>query len=126
MAALATPSFGNHIKVIGILYLHDITDPLSQPSPHYEIFRKICGYQYLSSVVLVLTMCEHLNPASCQERRKDLINHWKMKMGEKATVYSHYGSKKSAWDVVTALGVPDASEVSFFCSQKILVRDFFS
>jgi hypothetical protein len=40
-------------------------------------------------------------------------------MGEKAAVYSHYGTKKSAWDVVTALGVPDASEVSSFYPREV-------
>ena len=47
-------------------------------------------------------------------------------MGEKAEVYSHYGTKKSARDVVTALGVLDASVVSFFCPQEVPVGDFSS
>jgi hypothetical protein len=40
-------------------------------------------------------------------------------MGERAAVYSHYGSKKSAWDVVTALAVPDALEVSSFYPREV-------
>jgi hypothetical protein len=38
-------------------------------------------------------------------------------MGEKAAVYSHYGTKKSAWDVVR--GVPDVSEVSSFYPREV-------
>ena len=78
---------------------------LTKPLSHYEIFKKLCGDQYSTSVALLLTMCEKVAPATCQERTKYLTNHWKKSMGERAAVYSHYGTKKSAWDVVKSLGV---------------------
>ena len=53
----------------------------------------------------MLTMCEKVAPETRQARTKDLTNHWKKMMGEGAVVYSHYGTKKSAWDVVASLGV---------------------
>lgn len=98
--------FGKRIKVTGILYLHNITiNRLTEPLPHYEIFRKLCGNQYPASVVLVLTMCEEVNAETCQMRRDYLTKHWKKMMGEKAAVYSHSGTKKSAWEGVATLGV---------------------
>jgi hypothetical protein len=96
-----------HIKVTGILYLHNMTDNrLTEPLLPYEVFRKLCGSDSLAaSVLFVLTMCEKVTPETCQNRREYLTNHWKKMMGEKAAVYSHYGTKQSAWDAVTALGV---------------------
>jgi len=99
-------AFGKNIKVTGILYLHRMTDNrLTEPLPHYEIFRKLCGDQFKGSVVLVLTMCEQVNDATFQDRMKYLTTHWKGVMSGKAAVCSHHGTKKSAWDVVAALGV---------------------
>jgi hypothetical protein len=97
------------MKVSRILYLHDISiNRSTEPLPHYEIyeiFRKLCGTEYSANVALVLTMCEKVAPATCQERTKYYKDHWKKMMGEKAVVYSHNGTKKSAWDVVAGLGV---------------------
>ena len=56
-------------------------------------------------MALVLTMCETIAPETCQKRTKDLTDYWKKLMGEKALVCCHNGTKKSAWDVVRALGV---------------------
>jgi len=99
-------ALGKHFKVTRILYLHDISiNRLTQPLPHYEIFRKLCGKEYSASVALVLTMCENVAPATCQERTKFYKDHWKKMMGDRAVVYSHNGTKKSAWDVVAGLGV---------------------
>ena len=99
-------SLGKRMKVARILYLHDISiNRLTEPLPHYEIFRKLCGKQYSASVALVLTMCENVAPETCQERTRYLTDHWKKMMGEKAVVYSHNGTKKSAWDVVAGLDV---------------------
>ena len=99
-------SLGKRIKVSRILYLKDISiNRLTDPLPHYEIFRKICGKEYSASVALVLTMCENVAPEICQERTKFYKDHWKKLMGVKAAVYTHYGTKKSAWDVVAGLGV---------------------
>ena len=49
-------------------------------------------------------MCENVAPATCHERTKIYKDHWKKMMDESAVVVSHYGTKKSAWDVVAALG----------------------
>ena len=53
----------------------------------------------------MLTMCETIAPEICQERTKYFKKYWKNFMGEKALVCCHNGTKKSAWDVVAALGV---------------------
>ena len=99
-------SLGRRIKVSRILYLHDIsTSRLTDPPPHYEMFRKLCGKEYSSSVALVLTKCETIAPATCEARTGYFTNYWKRIMGERAAVYSHNGTKKSAWDVVAGLGV---------------------
>ena len=78
---------------------------LTEPLPHYEIFRKLCGKEYSASVALVLTMSETVALETCQERTKFYKDYWKKMMGEKAVVCSHDGTKKSAWDVVADLGV---------------------
>jgi len=100
-------SLGEGIKVTRILYLHDISrNRYTELFPHYEIFRKLCGNQYSASVALVLTMCENVvDPKICKERTDFLTGRWKSLMGKKAVVYSHYGTKESAWVVVGGLGV---------------------
>ena len=99
-------SLGKRIKISRILYFHDISiNRLTEPLPHYEIFRKLCGNQYSASVALVLTMCEKVAPAKCQERTKYFTNHWKKMMGDRTRIYCHNGTKESAWDVVAGLGV---------------------
>jgi hypothetical protein len=69
----------------------------------FETFRKFCGNECPARVALVLTMCEKGNSTTYQIRKEYLTNYWKEMVGENAAVYSHYGTKKSAWDVVTAL-----------------------
>jgi len=100
-------SLGKRIKVVRILYLHDISiNRLTEPLPTYEIFKKLCGNQYSASVALVLTMCENVtSEETCQKRMKFYKDHWKILMGEKAIVCSHNGTKESAWEVVASLGV---------------------
>jgi hypothetical protein len=106
-------SFGKKIKVTGILFLHNISqNRLTEPLPHYEIFKKLCGNQYPESVVLVSTMCEKVEPATCKDRREYLTAHWEKMMGKGAAVYSHYGTKESAWKVVSALGFSPPSLAS--------------
>ena len=78
---------------------------LTEPLLAYQIFRKLCGKQHPETSVLVLTMCEKVNRVKLQNRREYLTAHWKETMGEHAVVCSHYGTVKSAWDVVAALGV---------------------
>ena len=53
----------------------------------------------------MLTMCEKVSAEKCQDRTEYLTNHWKKMMGDSAVVYSHNGTKRSAWDVVAGLGV---------------------
>ena len=53
----------------------------------------------------MLTMCENVAPEICQERTKFYKDGWKELTGLRTAVYTHYGTKKSAWDVVTGLGV---------------------
>ena len=62
--------------------------------------------------MLVLTNCGIFFLATLQYNREILTTLWKKKMGEKAEVCFHYGTMKSAWDVVTALvgmeaGIPN-------------------
>ena len=78
---------------------------LTEPLPTYEIFKKLCGKEYSGSVALVLTMCENVAPGTRQERTKFYKDYWKKMLGEKAVVYSHDGTKESAWGVVAGLGV---------------------
>ena len=48
----------------------------------------------------MLTKCEKITSATTrQERTKYLTNYWKGLMGDSAVVYSHDGTKNSAWVV---------------------------
>ena len=80
-------------------------DHLAEPFPHNALFKKLCGKEYSACVALVLTNCKDIDSETCQKRTKDLTDQWKKLLDEKALVYSHDGTKKSAWDVVAGLGV---------------------
>lgn len=96
-----------HIKVAGILYLHNITlKRLTEPPIlHREIFRNICGEEYLPNVLLVLTMCENTDSKSRMVNEEHMMKYWKKTIGEKDRVYCHYGTTESAWEILKVVGV---------------------
>lgn len=54
----------------------------------------------------MLTMCENVPPGILQERTEEFTRDWRSKIGNtKALVFSYKGTKESARDVVTGLGV---------------------
>lgn len=96
-------SFGKNINVTGILYLYNITQNRMTQPPH-ELFQKLCGDGFHARVLLVTTMWEKLkNRDDGVRREKGLKEHWNEMMIKGSAVVRHWGTKKSAWDVVETL-----------------------
>ena len=104
---LVNCSVKNHIKIAGILYLHKITTKRLTESPFFyrETFRNLWGKEYLERMLLVLTMCEIINPEKRMIIEEQMTEVWKRIIGKKGEVRCHYGTRESAWEALKVVGV---------------------
>jgi hypothetical protein len=97
-----------NIKLTGIVYLHRITDPrmTGNALKNLRTFQKLCGKKSMSSVVLVTTMWEHVNPADGDIREADLQNtaeFWGDMIRENSTTMRHLNNHHSAMNIIAYL-----------------------
>src|SRR5438046_1388510 len=59
----------------GIIYLHRITDPRMKNTSmrNLQLFRKLCGEENLSNIVLVTNMWETISMAEGEEKERELV-----------------------------------------------------
>ena len=93
------------MKITGILYLYKINENrMTQPPlPHYQMFRRLCGEEFHTRVLLVTTMWELVNRGDGERRNVNLRRHWREMINKGSEVVCYGGGKQSAWDVVQAL-----------------------
>ena len=74
IAAWLTDSYSNKIRLNGIIYLHRITDIRLQGSAKKNLimFKKLCGAEALSSVILTTTMWDSVSPKDGENREEQL------------------------------------------------------
>jgi hypothetical protein len=108
IASWLTASYSNSIKLAGIIYLHRITDPRMQGSGmrNLHMFKRLCGDQNLSNVVMATGHWEKIAEADGIERERQLKetkNFWGYMVERGSQVHRHYNTKESALKLIHSL-----------------------
>lgn len=108
IASWLTASYSNSIKLHGIIYLHRITDPRMQGSGmrNLHMFKRLCGDQNLSNVVMATCQWERVLEADGIEREKQLKethNFWGYMIERGSQIHRHYNTRESALRLIDNL-----------------------
>lgn len=108
IASWLTASYSNSIKLHGIIYLHRITDPRMQGPGmrNLHMYKRLCGDQNLSNVVMATCQWERVVEADGVEREKQLKethNFWGYMIERGSQKYRHYNSRESALRLIDSL-----------------------
>lgn len=94
------------VRLSGIIYLHRITDTRMTGSmrKNLRMFKKLCGMENLSSVVLATTMWENLKGeatgVSREEQLKSTPDFWKDMIDNGSHVFRHMNNQHSAMNII--------------------------
>ncbi|KDR82088.1 hypothetical protein GALMADRAFT_221975 [Galerina marginata CBS 339.88] len=93
-----TESYGQNIKLSGILYLHRITDNRMAYTPmkNLRMFKELCGHKALQNVILTTTMWEEEDPGVGAERERDLRNNYWKPMIDRGSVTRRFEKQTQA------------------------------
>jgi len=117
-------SYTKDMKLAGVIYLHEIsqTRMLGTTRKNLEMFRKLCGDDALSSVILGTTKWSEVAPKVGDERVKQLQDNFWQDMIEKGSkVFKFLNTRESAWEMVDYLLKEHKDSVDFLQLQKELV-----
>ncbi|KDQ53007.1 hypothetical protein JAAARDRAFT_39720 [Jaapia argillacea MUCL 33604] len=97
-------TYGNKVKLAGILYLHRISDNRMSGSPlkNLRMFGKLCGDTAARRVVLVSSMWDRLQDQELARRREAELkdNFWRGMLDNGASIDRSANSSESAWRIV--------------------------
>jgi flagellar biosynthesis GTPase FlhF len=108
IASWLTASYSNSIKLHGIIYLHRITDPRMQGSGmrNLHMFKRLCGDQNLSNVVMATCQWERVLEEDGIERERQLKetkHFWGYMVERGSQVHRHYNTRESALKLIDSL-----------------------
>lgn len=110
-------SYQNNILLHGIIYLHRITDVRMQGSAKKNLvmFRRLCGQDALTKVVLVTTMWDKVSPAEGEARERELVDtpeFWGWMVSKGSSCHRHDNTEASARSIVGGLAAHKAPPVA--------------
>ncbi|RYP22870.1 hypothetical protein DL765_001466 [Monosporascus sp. GIB2] len=116
LAYYLTSSYGSGYKLSGIIYLHPITHNrlTGTAFKNLRTFRKLCGAQSMSSIVLATTMWSEVTPEVGDAREvelKETAEFWGDMIREGSTVYRHTDDHNSAINIISFLADRDTKTV---------------
>lgn len=108
IASWLTASYSSSIKLHGIIYLHRITDPRMQGSGmrNLHMFKRLCGDQNLSNVVMATCQWERVLEEDGIERERQLKetrNFWGYMVERGSQVHRHFNTRESALKLIDSL-----------------------
>ncbi|KAG1740783.1 P-loop containing nucleoside triphosphate hydrolase protein [Suillus paluster] len=103
IAVWLASSYGNDMKLAGVLYIHDISQPRLSGVSHNNLdtFRKLCGEHAEKNVIIATTKWGEVTQEvgeRCEQQLKSTT--WKKMVENGSQVARFDGSRKSAWDVM--------------------------
>ncbi|KAG2029505.1 P-loop containing nucleoside triphosphate hydrolase protein, partial [Suillus americanus] len=104
IAVWLASSYGQDMKLAGILYLHDITQSrmFGKMRMNFDVFRKLCGEDAEKNVILVTTKWARVTADEGQAREGELRSEfWKEMMAHGSTTARFDQSRP--WDVMGAI-----------------------
>jgi len=118
IASWLTASYSSDIKLRGIIYLHRISDRRMPGSARRNLimFKKLCGVDALSHVILATTMWENVNPKDGIERERELRETedfwgWMLQQGSK--LERHTNDEQSAARLLSLFASPTSNASDF-------------
>lgn len=118
IASWLTASYSSDIKLRGIIYLHRISDRRMPGSARKNLimFKKLCGVDALSHVILATTMWENVNPKDGIERERELRETedfwgWMLQQGSK--LERHTNDEQSAMRLLSLFASPTSNASDF-------------
>ncbi len=108
LAFFLTSSYDSGLRLTGIIYLHPITATrmFGSALKNLRTFRKLCGSESLSSVVMATTMWENESPEVGHQREADLkmtAEWWGGMIGQGSQVMRHSNDHNSAINIISSL-----------------------
>jgi len=106
LASWLTTTYKRNIRLTGIIYLHRITDDKMQGSAKRNLFmfRKLCGDDALSHVILATTMWEGIKKETGKQREKQLSEteqYWGAMKQNGSRIRRHYNTRESAFELLS-------------------------
>lgn len=99
-------SYGDGMKVAGIVYLHDICQSrmIGTSRMNLDMFRKLCGDDALKNVILGTTKWGDVDRETGLRRAKHLAEtFWKEMVDHGSIITEVHATDESAWDVINLI-----------------------
>ena len=108
IASWLSEAYANKISLAGIVYLHRVSDTRigGAGMKNLRMFKKLCGDNSLSNVVLATTMWSQVNPEEAVKREKELTSKsdfWKYMIDQGSQVFRQDAGQESAMAIVRSL-----------------------
>ncbi|KAF2870469.1 P-loop containing nucleoside triphosphate hydrolase protein [Massariosphaeria phaeospora] len=123
IARILSAQYELGVQLKGVVYIHRITDLRYARSSvkTFEIFRKICGNQALSNVLLVTSRWKEVDPGLGAERERQLKEKfWAYMLGRGSNMSRFHGDRPSAVSLISQLTCKDTIVLDL---QRELVDD---
>ncbi|KAG5638661.1 hypothetical protein H0H81_011213 [Sphagnurus paluster] len=103
IAVWLAKSYSDHMKLAGVIYLHEISQPrmMGAPRRNLEMFRELCGEDAVKNVVLGTTKWDDVTPEIGNKREEQLREkYWghMLTLGSKMSRVEN--NKEAVWKVI--------------------------
>ncbi|KAH0559438.1 hypothetical protein GP486_004044 [Trichoglossum hirsutum] len=107
-----TKAYKLDIKLSGIVYLHNISTPRLHGSgmKSLSLFKKMCGVQSFSGIVLATTMWHTVSQDVGNARQRELANtprFWGEMKSAESLIYAHSAGRTSAMAIINHIVIKD-------------------
>ncbi|KAH7925379.1 hypothetical protein BV22DRAFT_1011392 [Leucogyrophana mollusca] len=96
-------SYNDDVKLSGIIYLHDISQPRvvgGASRKNFDMMEKLCGADASQNVILATTKWGNVKADVAARREHQLREYWKEMIDQGCELTRFTGSRESAWDIV--------------------------
>ena len=90
------------MKIAGIIYLHEISQPRFETSrASFLMFKKLCGDDRLKNVILATTKWSYIDETVGLRREQQLSEtYWKRMLVRGSRMARFMDTRESAWDII--------------------------
>ncbi|KAG6914646.1 hypothetical protein DXG01_016120 [Tephrocybe rancida] len=106
IAVWLAQSYNAHMKLAGIIYLHDISqEAMTVPRVHIKLdmFSKLCGTSATKNIVLVTTKWSNVKEIDGKRREISLGHHWKGMLDSGSIMFRYNETQDSAQAIVNQI-----------------------
>ncbi|KAG1862948.1 P-loop containing nucleoside triphosphate hydrolase protein [Suillus tomentosus] len=125
IAVWLASSYGDNMKLAGILYFHDISQPrmFGTSRKNLDMFRRLCGEDAEKNVILVTTKWSEVREEVGESREQQLKSSFWQEMiahGSQVARFLKPDLPESAWDVLEPILANTAEAVALRIQQELV------